>query len=68
MRQTIHAVLPAARSVMDDHADLIAALRAGDTEAACGAIAEQSRRVRAILLTEGDAAAVDQLQSVGEPQ
>ena len=36
MRETITNVLPAARAVMDDHTGLIAALRSGDTEAACG--------------------------------
>ncbi len=38
---------------MDEHTALIAALRSGDTEAACRAIAEQSQQVRAILLGAG---------------
>ena len=57
MRETMKSALPEARAVMDEHTDLITALRSGDTEAACRAIAEQSQQVRAILLGAGHQAA-----------
>ena len=50
MMETISSVLPAARAVMDDHSGLIDALRAGNIEAACSAIADQNQAVHAILL------------------
>jgi long-chain acyl-CoA synthetase len=53
MRETIAAVLPEARAVLDDHTELIAALRSGDTDAACRAIADQNHEVHAILLGAG---------------
>jgi DNA-binding GntR family transcriptional regulator len=56
MRETIAAVLPDARAVLDDHTELITALRAGDTDAACRAIADQNDKIHAILLGAGSAA------------
>ena len=61
MRETITSALPEARAVMDEHTALIAALRSGDTEAACRAIAEQSQQVRAILLGAGHHTAADKV-------
>jgi DNA-binding GntR family transcriptional regulator len=46
----LHTDLPAVRAVLDDHADLMIALRAGETAAAARVIFEQSRSVRSILL------------------
>jgi DNA-binding GntR family transcriptional regulator len=63
MRETITSALPEARAVMDEHTALIAALRSGDTEASCRAIAEQSQQVRAILLGAGHHTAADKVST-----
>ena len=50
MEATIAGVLPEVRAVMDDHNELIDALRSGNIDAACRAIASQNQQVHAILI------------------